>query len=104
MRALALACLLLSDAAIAQPACECGPGPEGAAPPKEDLKLTKVGFDELPGWADDHLAEAVPALVKSCAKLGELRDGDPVGADGHGGVARQWRHACAAAGKLKPGD
>jgi membrane-bound lytic murein transglycosylase A len=46
----------------------------------------------------------VPSFLISCAKLGELKDDDPVGVDGHGGKAKQWRHACAGAAKLKAGD
>jgi membrane-bound lytic murein transglycosylase A len=36
--------------------------------------------------------------------LALLDDNAPVGSDGHGGIARQWRHACTAAGKLAAGD
>ena len=105
MRALALALLLGTRVAAAGPDCACGPSEaEAAAPPHDELKLTRVKFDELPGWAGDHLAEAVPSFLRSCAKLAELRDDEPVGTDGHGGIAKQWRHACAAAARLKPGD
>lgn len=82
------------------------PAVEEAAPPPvhDELTLTKAGFADLPGWADDHFSEAVPSFLASCKKLDELKDIDPVGVDGHGGRAKQWRHACAAAGKLKAGD
>jgi membrane-bound lytic murein transglycosylase A len=88
--------------AAADPACSCAEEP--GAPPRDELKLTRVKFAELPGWTDDKLAEAVPAFLASCAKLRELGDDDPVGVDGHGGTAKQWRHACAAAAALKAGD
>jgi membrane-bound lytic murein transglycosylase A len=77
---------------------------EGPAPDHDQMTLTKAKFSELPGWADDHLAEAVPSFLRSCERLAELKDTDPVGVDGHGGLAKQWRSACAAATKLKPGD
>ncbi|HEU0033309.1 MAG TPA: murein transglycosylase A [Kofleriaceae bacterium] len=77
---------------------------EEKAPPHDELTLTKTKFEELPGWADDKHAEAVPAFLKSCAKLAELKDSDPVGHDGHGGLAKQWRKACAAAAKVPAGD
>src|SRR5688572_14465775 len=74
-------------------------------PPAHDqIKLTKVKWGELPGWADDKHHEAVPAFIVSCLKLAELKDDDLVGADGHGGKAQQWRRACDKASKLKPGD
>jgi membrane-bound lytic murein transglycosylase A len=83
---------------------DCTNDTEGAAPPREALSLTKVKFADLPGWGDDKLAEAVPSLLASCAKVAELKDDDPVGTDGHGGKAKQWRHACAEAARLKVGD
>ena len=99
-RALAIA-LALSSARLAS-AGDCA---DEAPPPSHDeLTLTKVKFADLPGWADDHLGEAVPSFLASCSKLAELKDGDAVGVDGHGGTAAQWRHACAAAAKLRAGD
>jgi membrane-bound lytic murein transglycosylase A len=77
---------------------------EGTGAPHDALTLTRVGFKDLPGWADDHLAEAVPSFLRSCEKLASLRDDAPVGADGHGGKARNWRRACAAAARVRPGD
>ncbi len=71
---------------------------------RDELTLTKTKYSELPGWTDDKLAEAVPSFLKSCAKLALLKDGEPVGVDGHGGKAGQWRSACAAAAKVKAGD
>jgi membrane-bound lytic murein transglycosylase A len=41
--------------------------------------LQKVSFAEIPGWRDDDPAAALPALRKSCPKLGD-----------------EWRAACAA--------
>ncbi|MGE0404624.1 MAG: murein transglycosylase A, partial [Kofleriaceae bacterium] len=54
--------------------------------------------------ADDKHAEAIGSFLRSCAKIDELKDGDPVGHDGHGGTAKQWRKACSAAQKLPAGD
>ena len=77
---------------------------EGSTAPRDALTLTAVGFADLPGWADDRLAEAVPSFLRSCDQLRALSDDAAVGTDGHGGKARQWRKACAAAAKLAPGD
>jgi membrane-bound lytic murein transglycosylase A len=101
--------LLLAYVASCAPAeagdCVCPPSEEEPKPPPHDqLKLTKAKWTDLPGWADDKHAEAVPSFLISCAKLAELKDNDPVGADGHGGLAKQWRRACEKASKLKPGD
>jgi membrane-bound lytic murein transglycosylase A len=85
---------------------DCPPEAEVPPPPPahDQLKLTKVKYKDLPGWEADKHAEAVPSFLNSCAKLAALKDEDPVGHDGHGGRAKQWRSACAKAAKLKAGD
>lgn len=92
-------------ATAACPVCPVCPEPEADDKAAHDvLTLTKVTFADLPGWADDQHAEAVPSFLRSCERLAALADDAPVGHDGHGGKARQWRKACAAAAKIKPGD
>jgi membrane-bound lytic murein transglycosylase A len=84
---------------------DCPPEAEAPPPPAHDqLKLTKATWKDLPGWTDDKVSEAVPSFLNSCAKLAALKDTDPVGHDGHGGVAKQWRSACTKAAALKAGD
>ena len=95
--------------AAADPCTDDDHGPdttmiEGPKAGHDTMSLTKAKFSELPGWTDDKLSEAVPSFLNSCARLAELKDEDPVGVDGHGGIAKNWRAACAAAAKLKPGD
>jgi len=68
------------------------------------LTLHRAKFADLPGWVDDEHAEAVPAFLRSCAKLAELADGDPIGSGPFGGKAGQWRSACAAAARVPAGD
>ncbi|MGH6990853.1 MAG: murein transglycosylase, partial [Stellaceae bacterium] len=34
-------------------------------PPKPKLTLKPVSFTQLPGWHADHVARAIPALLKS---------------------------------------
>jgi len=84
--------------------CEAAEAAEDKAAAHDTLTLTKVTFGDLPGWTDDRHAEAVPSFLRSCARLATLGDDAPIGHDGHGGKARQWRKACAAAAKLPPGD
>src|SRR5206468_2429055 len=36
--------------------------------------------------------------------IATMPDDAPMGADGHGGIAKQWRPACAAAAAVKAGD
>ncbi len=86
--------------------CACDDKLPAAAPgPRHDtLTLTKVKWKDVPGWADDRHAEAIPSFLASCGALAKLGDADAVGHDGHGGKARDWRRACAAAAKVPAGD
>jgi membrane-bound lytic murein transglycosylase A len=102
MRAIAVVVAFAWVPASADP---CTPDePASSAPAHDALTLTKAKFADLTGWSDDKLAEAIPSFLISCVKLGELKDDDPAGVDGHGGKVKQWRHACAEAAKLKSGD
>jgi membrane-bound lytic murein transglycosylase A len=88
----------------AVPVCDCEDDDEPPPPTHDQLTLTKTDWKGLPGWGDDKHAEAVPSFLRSCEKLAALKDSEPVGHDGHGGTAKQWRKACAAALKVKAGD
>ena len=68
------------------------------------LSLTKTRFKELPEWSTDKLGEALPSFLKSCEKLAAMKPDEPAGVDGHGGKVKQWKKACDAAAKVKPGD
>jgi membrane-bound lytic murein transglycosylase A len=64
-------------------------GPAGA-------KLQRVAFRELPGWREDAVSQALPALRSSCKTL-DAKPGDaPVGPQGIAGTAGEWRPVCAA--------
>ncbi|MGE0869288.1 MAG: murein transglycosylase A [Kofleriaceae bacterium] len=92
-------------AAQSPPAARCPDAVAEPPPPSHDqLTLTRVTFADLPGWAADRHAEAIPSFLRSCAKLAALADHEPVGHDGHGGLAKQWRRACAAAANVPAGD
>jgi membrane-bound lytic murein transglycosylase A len=78
--------------------------PEDLPAPDDAMTLIETGFAELPGWADDRHAEAIPPLLASCARIAELKDDEPVGADGVSGKARSWRRACAGAARVPAGD
>lgn len=92
-----------ADAATAlAPACpKVVPHPP---PPIDRLSLRAARWSDLEGWGDDALAEAVPAFLASCVALAALPDDAWIGLDHRFGRARQWRHACATAGELPPGD
>ena len=72
------------------------PPPE--APP-DRLDLHPATFEDLPGWGEDSLAEALPALRRSCAALARQPGDRPLGGARDGrvaGTAGDWRTPCAA--------
>jgi membrane-bound lytic murein transglycosylase A len=73
-------------------------------PPAHRLALVATDFDALPGWTGDHVAEAIPALQRSCDAFARLPDESDVGRGGIGGTALDWAAACDAAATVPAGD
>jgi len=69
-----------------------------AAPVVETLTFRPAGFADLPGWREDRVAEALPALLKSCGRLNTATDMP------WAGTAAEWQSFCTAARALRPGD
>jgi membrane-bound lytic murein transglycosylase A len=73
------------------------PKPEAAAPPEQPaLLLERVAFADLPGWREDEVGAALPALRRSCGRLARQPDDRPLGPDGLAGTVADWRAPCAA--------
>jgi len=69
--------------------------------------LEPAAFSQFQGWTDDRLSAAIPAFLKSCARLLTLPDAAPLDvrpsvAD-YGGVGT-WREPCEGAAALPPED
>jgi membrane-bound lytic murein transglycosylase A len=97
-----LGALLLAVSVLV--ACERPPPkPKPVAVP-ERLLLTETTFAGLPGWQADPLAETLPALRRSCARLLRQPDDRPVGPNGLAGTVRDWRPPCANFARLSAGD
>ena len=93
---LALAGLLASCATQAP---KTAPKPP---PASEALRLSRVGFDALPGWrdaspADVRLDAALSSFKQSCAVLTKRPDSAPMSGAGYAGTAGDWREVCARA-------
>ncbi len=73
-----------------------GPGP-APAPPATAAKLTfaPASFATLPGWRDDRLAEALPALRASCGTLASAPGDRPFGGFAFAGTNADWAPFCA---------
>jgi len=71
------------------------------------FSLTAAGFDRLQGWAEDRLSGAMPAFLKSCARLLSRPDTaaiDPIPKVADYGRVGDWRELCLAAAGVPPGD
>ncbi len=84
-----------------QEAQKATPTPEPAvAEIAPKLNLQKVAYSELPGWTEDAVGDALPALRASCRKLMRRDDNRLVGRDEVAGRVRHWRQACIAAAQV----
>jgi len=97
------AAIIFGTAAMALAACE----QEDAKPPQQPLPeqaiLSPAGFEDLPGWNMDRHAEALPALLRSCAKFLKMPPGKGLGARIPGASAADIQPACRAAQALPAG-
>jgi membrane-bound lytic murein transglycosylase A len=71
----------LSICAAAAPPCICSPAGAAPAPAAAHQRWQAAAWADLPGWRNDDLAAAWPALRASCRVLGKRQ---------------AWRDACAA--------
>ncbi len=70
----------------------------------DQLSLTAVAFETLPGWSEDRVAEALPALQRSCRRLLAQPDARPLGPNGLAGTIADWRRPCGQLLELAAGD
>lgn len=88
---------LVISALVSLAGCETtATNPTAPLPPPGNLLLQPASFDVLPGWGSDRLAEAWPALLKSCAAIGKLPATQPLGPDGLAGTPSDWQLSCGA--------
>ena len=81
---------------------------KGGTPAKHQLAMTAVPFTSLPGWQQDHTAEALAGFLGSCGAFAATPADQSLGGAGDaaakGGSPAAWRAACAAAGKVPAGN
>ncbi len=71
------------------------------------LTLAARDFAALPGWSDDHVGAALPAFLKSCARLANAPATAPVDPEAHGadfGRVGDWRPLCRQALAVPAGN
>ncbi len=72
----------------------CGQETQAPPPLVEQGPLQPVSFEELPGWHEDRLNEAAPALRRSCERLLQLDQSVSLGPGGMAGQAGEWHRLC----------
>lgn len=80
------------------------PLPAPTMPPPDSFGLVPARFADIPGWQDDALAQALPALNRTCDRLLKLPFDRSVGQDGMGGTVADWYTPCAAAKRIGLAD
>jgi membrane-bound lytic murein transglycosylase A len=72
------------------------------------ISLVPVSYRQLAGWSSDNIAQALPAFVKSCARIGaQQADSAPLDPNAMGanfGLVRDWRPLCHEAAALPAGN
>jgi peptidoglycan lytic transglycosylase A len=68
-------------------------------PGEDRLVLAPAAFEDLPGWREDALEEAVPAFLRSCDGIAALPSSAGLGQT-WAGTAGEWREPCAEAARL----
>ncbi|HVH78490.1 MAG TPA: MltA domain-containing protein [Stellaceae bacterium] len=95
--------VLLVSCAVSPVASEPGKVADSA-----QISLAPGSFEQLPGWSDDNVAQALPAFHKSCERIAKQQtDTAPLDANttgAHFGTVRDWRPLCHEAGKLALGN
>ena len=88
-------------------ACEKAPPPERPAPPeppKQAALLEPVGFDALPGWEADAVAEVAVLVESGTRRILSSADDKAIGPEALGGRAADWRPICADLERLAVTD
>jgi len=91
-------------AAVALAAWLAACAQEPTTPPAPELRLRPVEISALPGWNDDTVSAALPALLRTCDRFMKQDPEKPVGPDALGGTVADWRKPCEAAARIPAGD
>ncbi len=73
-------------------------------PPPQRPGMVAVAWSDLPGWQEDQVAAAMPALLNTCSNYGARADDSTLYYNGYIGRVADWRPICAAAFAVPPGD
>ncbi|MBT5240863.1 MAG: murein transglycosylase A [Rhodospirillaceae bacterium] len=82
------------------------PKPVPSVEPKTQplVTYTRVNVEDLPGWTEDSVSSALPALQNACRAFDGRPETDSVGRNGIGGTVGDWRAPCAALALIASND
>lgn len=80
--------------------------PSTTAAPKQDTTVTytPVNLDTLAGWQEESMAQALPALHRSCERIKALAPDRVIGTGNIARPASAWHSACDAILRVNGGD
>lgn len=93
--------LLVERAEPPEPVLPRGPADEVAEEEPPEQVLEPATFADLPGWEEDDVGEALPALLASCRVFARRAPDRPVGPEGLAGTVADWRGPCDAAARIR---
>ncbi len=86
----------------------CAPRPETPSlptlPAQPRLSLSPARFADLTGWGEDRQDEALPAFLRSCARIAKLAPDAALGDARIAGRAGEWQGLCREAQGLAKGN
>jgi len=86
------------------PATAPTPAPTPPPSPPPRLVVSEASWDDLPGWDDDAVTAALPALARSCGVWRRRGPGTVLGEGGVAGKVSDWLPFCDRAAALVSGD
>lgn len=95
--------MVWAGAALVLAGCVQAPQPTATDTAKIVMGTSPVGFDRLPGWNQDHAAQALPPFIAGCARMGSTLGGSGETL-ARGGNSLAWKAACIAAQAVPAGD
>ncbi|MGB0695696.1 MAG: murein transglycosylase A [Rhodospirillaceae bacterium] len=81
----------------------CAPGPQKPPQPNTNAPIARydtVRMQDLPGWDEDRVVEALPAFLSSCARLAGKADNAPIGPAPLGMTVGDYKVTCDALSAL----
>lgn len=78
--------------------------PPVSPPVPQDLVLTPVTFESMPGWATADMAPALAAFKRQCDSWRPRASTASLSGGRYGGTVGDWSNACAAATTIQPGQ